>query len=309
MEIFGGDLMNSAKQVNELAENLKKSGIPLSDAVWETALACVGFPYVFGAWGEECTPANRKRRYRDDHPTIKTACQVLNGSRGSCLNCKWYPDGERVWMFDCRGFTDKMLKLFGIDLYGDGCTQQWNHEANWEAKGTIDTVPDDLIVCLFVKKGSKMEHTGFGYKGQTCECSSGVQHFTKRDKKWTHWAIPAGIGGDMPDYRPTLRRGDKGDYVKLAQNDLMKLGFALPKFGADGDFGRETENAVKEMQKQNGLVVDGIIGQRSWEVLKKAEGQPQPVTTLYTVHIPHCTKYQAEGLINQYPGATMTQEG
>ena len=113
----------------------------------------------------------------------------------------------------------------------------------------------------------------------------------------------------MPDYRPTLRRGDKGDYVKLAQNDLMKLGFALPKYGADGDFGRETENAVKEMQKQNGLVVDGVIGQRSWEVLKKAEEQPQPVTILYTVHIPHCTKYQAEGLINQYPGATMTQEG
>lgn len=301
--------MNDYIQVDAMIDGWKAEGMVVSDVVWNTALACVEWPYVYGAWGELCTPSGRKRRASDAHPTIVSKCQVLNGKKDSCLGCKWLPNGVNVRMFDCRGFTDWCLKQVGIDLKGEGATSQWNTDSNWTAKGTIDTVPDDLIVCLFVKKGSKMEHTGFGYKGQTCECSSGVQHFTKRDKKWTNWAIPAGIGGDMPDYRPTLRRGDKGDYVKLAQNDLMKLGFALPKFGADGDFGRETENAVKEMQKQNGLVVDGIIGQRSWEVLKKAEGQPQPVTTLYTVHIPHCTLYQAEGLINQYPGATMTQEG
>ena len=26
---------------------------------WSAALLCVDWPYVFGAWGEECSPANR----------------------------------------------------------------------------------------------------------------------------------------------------------------------------------------------------------------------------------------------------------
>ena len=32
------------------------------------------------------------------------------------------------------------------------------------------------------------------------------------------------------------------------QTDLMKLGYALPKYGADGDYGAETEKAVKQFQ-------------------------------------------------------------
>lgn len=302
--------MNSANQVDELVTLLKQQGIPLSDAVWQTALACVGWPYVFGSWGEYCTPANRKRRSRDDHPTIVSKCQVLNGKKDSCNGCKWFPGGAQVRMFDCRGFTDWCLKQFGMDLQGEGATSQWNTASNWKAKGTIDTIPDDILVCLFVKKGSKMEHTGFGYKGQTCECSSGVQHFTKRDKKWTHWAVPMGIDGDIPDMKPTLRRGDKGPYVKEAQEDLMKLGYSLPKYGADGDFGRETENAVKTLQKDYGLAVDGIIGQKTWAVLDTAEPQPAPTpTTYYTVTIPHLAQAEAEKLASQYPGATMTAEG
>lgn len=303
--------MNTANQVAQLIQQLKQQGIPLSDAVWQTALACVGWPYVFGSWGEYCTPANRKRRSRDDHPTIVSKCQVLNGKKESCDGCKWFPNDENVRMFDCRGFTDWVLKQFGIDLTGEGATSQWNTNSNWSTKGEIkDGMPEDVLVCLFVKKGSKMEHTGFGYKGQTCECSNGVQHFTTRNKKWTHWAIPAGISGDVPIMKPTLRRGDKGPYVKEAQDDLLKLGYSLPKYGADSDFGRETENAVKALQKDYGLAVDGIIGQKTWAVLDTAEPQPAPTpTTYYTVTIPHLAQEEAEKLVSQYPGATMTAEG
>jgi len=300
--------MNTANQVDQLVQQLKQQGADLSDAVWQTALACVGWPYVYAAWGEYCTPANRKRRARDDHPTIVSKCQVLNGSKSNCAGCKWLPDGQNVRMYDCRGFTDWCLKQFGIDLQGQGATSQWNAD-NWAAKGTIDTIPDDILVCLFVNKGSKMEHTGLGYKGETCECSSGVQHFTKRNKKWTHWAIPRGIDGDIPDVKPTLRRGDKGPYVKEAQEDLLKLGYQLPRFGADGDFGRETEAAVKALQADYGLVQDGIIGQKTWAVLTTAEPQPEPTpVTYYTVTIPHLTQADAEKLVAQYPGAKMTAE-
>jgi hypothetical protein len=292
--------MNSTDQVQKIIEQYKENGVPLSDAVWGTALACVGWPYVFGAWGEECTPANRKRRAREDHPTIVSKCQVLNGSRSSCSGCQW---DLPVRMFDCRGFTDWCLKQYKIDLKGEGATSQWNTESNWKAKGTIDTIPDDILVCLFVKDGSKMSHTGFGYKGESCECSSGVQHFTKRKAKWSHWAIPAGIDGEIPDYRPTLRRGDKGPYVTLAQTELVQKGYDIGKAGIDGDFGRATEAAVKALQADFDLKVDGIIGPRTWEVLDGAA----PV--LYTVTIQHVTKSQAEQLVKTYAGATMTEEG
>jgi len=259
--------MNNAKQVADLIESLKAYGIPLSEAAWQTALACVGWPYVFGAWGEECTPAGRKRRARDDHKTIVTACQVLNGKKSSCDGCKWYPDGERVRMFDCRGFPDWVLKQFGIDLDGEGATSQWNTASNWAAKGDISDIPDDVLVCVFIKKGNKMSHTGMAYKGETCECSNNVQHSTKRRAEWTHWALPAGITGDIPKTHPTLRKGMKGSDVKEMQLKLMECGEAMPKYGADGDFGKETLKAVKNFQKKQGLKVDGICGKNTWKRL------------------------------------------
>lgn len=303
--------MNTAKQVQQLVDDQKAAGIALSDAVWNTALACVGWPYVYGAWGEEtCTPAHRKSRNHgsttpsEEHPTIITACQVLRSEnrKDNCNGCKWYPNGGCVWEFDCRGFTHDILELYGIKISGGGCTSQWNTASNWTAKGTIDTIPDDILVCLFVNKGSKMEHTGFGYHGQTCECSSGVQHFKTRNKKWTHWALPAGISGDIPDVKPTLRRGDKGAYVTLAQTELINRGYDLGKWGADGSFGAQTEKAVKLFQTDNGLVSDGIIGPKTWDALDSES------PTLYTVVVPHLTRTRADALAGQYPGATITEE-
>lgn len=307
--------MNTADSVGKLIEQLKQQGGPLSDMVWQTALACVGWPYVFGAWGEFCTPANRQRRYRDDHPTIKTKCQVLSGKKSNCSGCQWYPDGQTVRCFDCRGFTDWCLKQFGIDLQGEGATSQWNTAANWESKGTIDTVPEDVLVCLFVHNSEtgKKEHTGFGYRGSTCECSSGVQYFEKRKAKWTHWAVPKGIRGETPapepsldpgTKKPTLRKGDAGPYVTLAQTELIQRGYDLGSWGADGKFGNATEKAVKQFQKDWGLTADGVIGPKTWAMLDST-----PVKVTYKVTIPHMSLGDAEALVKLYPGAVMEKEG
>ena len=203
--------MNNADQVADLIEKLKAQGIPLADAAWQTALACVGWPYVFGANGQLCTPDYRKTAYAahgKDHPTIKTACRSLNSGK-SCTGCKWYPDKKRVRCYDCRGFTYWILfQIYGWKLAGAGATSQWNTESNWKAKGEIATMPKDKLCCLFVRKGNKMEHTGFGLGNETIECSSGVQHFTTRNKKWTHWAVPVCVdGGVTPTPTPTPEKG------------------------------------------------------------------------------------------------------
>lgn len=306
--------MNSAEYVGKYIEQLKGSGVPLSEAAWKAALACVGWPYVFGARGQYCTPANRRARYSDEHPAIKTSCKNYNGSGSSgCCGCKWYPQDKLTRMFDCRGFTYWiLLQVFGWELQGAGCTSQWNNSANWREKGSVaDGIPRDVIVCLFYEdKNDKrvMAHTGLYYNGETCECSSGVQHSKSLNKKWTKWAVPACAGGVIPPpdpgTKPTLRRGDKGAYVTLAQTELKNKGYDLGKCGVDGDFGRATEAAVKQLQKDAGLAQDGVIGPRTWAVLDSSE----PVQ-LYKVIVPHLTSSEADALMEKYPTAYKEKEG
>lgn len=58
----------------------------------------------------------------------------------------------------------------------------------------------------------------------------------------------------------TLRFGDKGKDVRALQILLLGNGFPCGKWGADGDFGIATQNALKEYQRQNGLTPDGVAG-------------------------------------------------
>lgn len=57
-----------------------------------------------------------------------------------------------------------------------------------------------------------------------------------------------------------LRAGDRGVAVRLVQEALLDLGYPLPAFGADGDFGAETVSAVRAFQRAQRLRVDGAVG-------------------------------------------------
>jgi len=57
-----------------------------------------------------------------------------------------------------------------------------------------------------------------------------------------------------------LKKGSRGDDVKRLQKALQ--------IGADGIFGPGTEAKVKEFQKGEGLVADGIVGRKTWEALQ-----------------------------------------
>ena len=314
--------MNTAKQVDELIINLKREveagGIPLSDAAWKTALACVGWSYVYSAWGAECTPAERRKRFGmcSTHTTIKTKCKAFEN--GVCSGCQWYPGDQRTRCYDCRGFTDWILKQFGFDLVGEGATSQWNTASNWCKKGTAaEGIPQGVLVNIFIKNGSTMNHTGFYYNGETVECSSGVQHFkTMKKNRWTHWAVakcfesimnaPAAEPQKDPEKgqqtvsRPTIRKGNKNKYVKEVQQKLIELGYNLGICGADGDFGTATEAAVKQFQRDHGLTADGVVGQKTYAALDAAE-KPSKETE-YTVIIRHQKKEKAEELVRLYGG-------
>jgi|TARA_B110000263_G_scaffold248654_1_gene264069 hypothetical protein len=75
--------------------------------------------------------------------------------------------------------------------------------------------------------------------------------------------------------RQVLRKGSRGDAVKLLQMLLEKQGIGTAKTasrtiagkGIDGIFGRGTERAVKQFQRNEGLTSDGIVGPASWTEL------------------------------------------
>ena len=66
---------------------------------------------------------------------------------------------------------------------------------------------------------------------------------------------------------PVLRFGGHGEAVESMQYLLMKYGYSLPNHGPDGDFGDETEAALRQFQKDNGLTVDGVCGEKTWVAL------------------------------------------
>ena len=67
-----------------------------------------------------------------------------------------------------------------------------------------------------------------------------------------------------------LRRGSKGIDVRKMQEKLIKLGFDLGSYGADGDFGSATLSAVKAFQKKYGLEADGEAGPLTLKALNEA---------------------------------------
>ena len=236
---------------------------------------CLGWPYVWASQGEMCTPKWRRNRipycrqqkYAD---MIRDNCPVLlSDGVVSCAGCKW--DGVRC--FDCRGFTRWLLAQAGVPLYGESVTTQWETASNWAARGTIGTLPRGLVCCVF-----RPGHTGM-YQGNenVIHCSGTVKEEALPGKpKWEHWGVPAGLytteelrkaglNVDEEKNTPTLRRGNKGEAVEELQAILnAKFGFDLE---IDGDFGKATETAVKEFQKQHNLTSDGVVGPKTWKAL------------------------------------------
>lgn len=306
--------MKTAAEVENLVTDWKSQGIMYADMCVKLAEACMGWAYVFGARGDYCEPVNRRNRYRDDHPTIKTKCKNFNGKDSSgCSGCTWYPGG-RTRTYDCRGFTYWVIKkVTGVEIMGAGATSQWNNNDNWSEKGEISNMPN-VVCCVFKRVGNTMEHTGLHVgNGKIIHCSGTVKTGKTTDKGWTHYAIPAclsgqpTISGSVPVKSTNLQKGSKGDAVVDLQKTLMKLGYSLPKYGADGDFGTETKNAVIQFQKDHDLTADGIVGANTKAALAAADNQ-QAIKKLFTVTIPDLDQITAEALIKTYTGAVMVEK-
>lgn len=117
-------------------------------------------------------------------------------------------------------------------------------------------------------------------------------------------AGPSGLQSIVSEEEQTMKNGDTGEAVRTVQRALMAADAnALPKYGADGDFGDETEGAVKEWQAGMDLpqtgVVDGVVA----ALLLADSPLPRTVGGTYTVE-PHSHTFSVT-----VSGATEPEEG
>jgi peptidoglycan hydrolase-like protein with peptidoglycan-binding domain len=99
-----------------------------------------------------------------------------------------------------------------------------------------------------------------GLSGQSTECPGADL------RAWVRAGMPADSSAE-----PLLARGAVGPAVRAWQNDLLAVGIPLPLYGADGDFGGETETGTKTFQSWRGIDDDGVVGPQTREEMTAAK--------------------------------------
>ena len=261
-----------------------------------------GWGYILNTSGEIWTQAMQDKRAQTDEQARKYGQQWV---------------GKHV--IDCSGVWYLAMKELGSYMY-HGSNTMWN--AYTVAKGRLlngkRTDGQELKIATAIFTGvNDGDHNHVGIyvgDGKVLEaggCQKGVILTPITNSKWKCWGEMKYVGydgsGSSPApsaATPTLRRGCRNEYVSLLQTKLIMLGYDLGAYGADGDFGSKTLEAVKKFQSDCGLKADGIVGPLTWGALDKAPS----AEVFYVVRIPHLHKSDADALAAKYSGATVTKE-
>jgi hypothetical protein len=95
---------------------------------------------------------------------------------------------------------------------------------------------------------------------------SSIWRLPNKGERGEAWNLTYSYSGfELPILTRYLRLGVEGEDVKALQRVLNAKGFNAGE--VDGDFGSQTETAVKNFQKETGIDVDGEVGSQTWAAL------------------------------------------
>jgi peptidoglycan hydrolase-like protein with peptidoglycan-binding domain len=194
----------------------------------------------------------------------------------------------------CKVFVDWLfVQAFGLDKAGEllhGWTAGVEQFYDWyNSNGQIYYHPEigDLVIfgdCYHIGIITDFDDDRiYTIEGNTsadveCEANGGAvaQKSYSRYSSWINcYARPNYENSPEPPTPPTppqpthrmLYYGCQGDDVEYIQDKLLEKGYALPTYGADGYYGGETEDAIRQLQADAGIGVDGICGDETWAVI------------------------------------------
>ncbi len=204
-----------------------------------------------------------------------------SGSKGSC-------NDTHIQFEICEdGLNDKS---YWDAVYKEAC------EMTAYLCRMFDIDPNGTISYNGLKVPTIIDHTGSHSLGLGSNHGD-IQHWSRKygvTMETVRNDVAAILAGDnvpvtpVASVEPTtdtnLKKGDKGEAVKTMQTMLIACGCGCGSTGADGDFGKNTEAALRAFQKDKGLTVDGIYGPVSKAALEKAyaEGKTQTPTDTTT---------------------------
>lgn len=243
-----------------------------------------GSIYVWGAQGQnhETISENWIRRMETSEH---------NAERAIALWKKRMREGktEVLRAFDCSGlimyFLQNLKEVYDYDMASNTI------KSKCQQIEKAQLLPGDFVFRIYTDGASKGRayHVGIvvDAKRNVVEAKGRDDGVVKRSIDaqagyWNYFGRPECFKEEIEEDAPatglpkdwTLSRLLKqtnplmrGEDVRKAQEALIAKGYSCGNNGADGQFGKDTESAVRHFQRDNALKEDGIIGKDTCEKL------------------------------------------
>lgn len=282
-----------------------------------------GDGYIMGAYGQN--PRTGQLDLNDT--TVKAAWKPEGwyytqytdpAQRAQAL--KWRETCVRVW--DCNGLAEGVYQIETGVCINDKARGNYAGWCDPKGEGVIPAarrVPGAAV--FWGDKASKIEHVAYLFEPvepgnpagdwwliEARGVMKGVIRSKLSQRKPQFWGwMTACYDYASEDAPPAvLQRGETGEAVRAMQAALIALGYDLGKWGADGEFGKATEAAVKAFQRDHGLPETGIFGPAAQKALDDgAEEEPEPT---YTVTLHGLNDVDVKLIQERWPDAEVTEE-
>lgn len=170
---------------------------------------------------------------------------------------------------DCSGLEVSALREAGIIGKNDDYRAR-DFQAMSDPVSLTDLLPGDFV---FNKMNASSHMATYVGKDRVIESRGRDYGVVKRKLSAGSWVI-GGRKDWFSDKIPPLTRnlyyveGDrmKGEDVRMCKEQLCSKGYLKSKY-VDNIFGKHCDKSVRKFQEQNNLVVDGIVGPKTWTKL------------------------------------------
>lgn len=150
-----------------------------------------------------------------------------------------------------------------VPQIGDLVMYDWSDNGVGDNKGAPDhvgmvtKVANGKITVIEGNKSDSVAYREINVNGRYIRgfCLPDYKTAAKKSDKPTYVSVNA----------QKLQKGDSGNPVKVLQASLNALGFNCGT--VDGEFGANTEKAVKVLQKSGNMSDDGIVGKNTWQFI------------------------------------------